>query len=105
MARYVARRLLVLIPTLVGMSMLIFLMVRLMPGDIVNSLIGVDETVTEEEIAALRAQFGLDKPIPVQYLDWLGDILHGDFGRSFRSREPITRQLFRSLPGLFARMI
>ncbi len=98
MARYAARRLLVLIPTLIGMSMLIFLMVRLMPGDVVNSLIGTDETISEEEIAALRAQFGLDKPIPVQYLDWLGDILRGDLGRSFRSREPIIHQLLRSLP-------
>jgi peptide/nickel transport system permease protein len=98
MGRYIVRRLLVLIPTLLGMSMLIFLMLRLMPGDIVDALVGTDETITAEEEAMLRASFGLDKPIPVQYLDWMGEILKGNLGTSFRSREPITQQLLRSLP-------
>jgi len=98
MTKYLARRLLLLIPTLIGMSLLIFLMLRLMPGDVVDVLIGADTRVTPEEKDALRAELGLDKPIPVQYVNWLGEILQGNLGTSFRSFEPITHQLLRSLP-------
>ena len=98
MGKYILRRLFLVIPTWIGMSLLIFLMVRLMPGDIVDALIGMDPTATEEAKAALRAAYGLDKPIPIQYINWLGDILRGNLGRSFRTGEPITQQLLRSLP-------
>src|SRR5438067_3786697 len=98
MGQYVLRRIILLFPTLVGMSMLIFLMVRLMPADIVDALVGVDPTITPEAKAALRHSFGLDDPIPVQYVRWLTDIAHGDLGKSFRTREPITKSIIASLP-------
>jgi peptide/nickel transport system permease protein len=98
MTKYLLRRLLLLIPTLIGMSMLIFLMVRLLPGDIVDSMVGMDPQVTQEQRAELRHRFGLDAPIPVQYVRWVDDILHGNLGKSYRTLEPITAQLIRSLP-------
>ena len=98
MNRYLVRRLILLLPTLVGMSFLIFAMVRLLPGDIVDALVGMDPTITEEQKFQLRASFGLNDPWPVQYMKWVGGILRGDMGLSFRSREPITDHIIRALP-------
>lgn len=98
MFKYILRRILILIPTLIGMSLLIFVMMRLLPGDIVDAMVGMDSTVTEEAKAEMRAAFGLSDPWPVQYTKWIGGILQGDLGTSFRSREPITAQLLRALP-------
>jgi peptide/nickel transport system permease protein len=98
MSKYVLRRLLLLVPTLIGMSLLIFMMVRLMPGDVVDALMGMDAEATPEERAKMRADLGLDKPVPIQYVDWINDILHGNLGESYRTREPITEQLLRGLP-------
>jgi peptide/nickel transport system permease protein len=98
MGKFLLRRLLLLIPTLIGMSLLIFLMVRLMPGDVVDALVGMDPQVTDEEKEAMRANFGLDKPIPIQYVNWLRDIAQGNLGTSYRTYEPITGQLLRSIP-------
>lgn len=98
MNRYLFRRLVLLIPTLVGMSFFIFAMVRLLPGDIVDALVGMDPTITEEQKFQLRASFGLNDPWPVQYVKWVGGMARGDLGLSFRSREPITDHLVRALP-------
>jgi peptide/nickel transport system permease protein len=98
MFKFLLRRLLILIPTLIGMSMLIFVMMRLLPGDIVDAMVGMDSTVTDEAKQELREAFGLADPWPVQYTRWMGEILRGDLGTSFRSREPITDQLLRALP-------
>ncbi len=98
MNRYLFRRIVLLLPTLIGMSFLIFAMVRLLPGDIVDALVGMDPTVTEEQKFTLRASFGLNDPWPVQYVKWIGGVLHGDLGLSFRSREPITDHIVRALP-------
>jgi len=98
MTKYILRRLLLLIPTLIGMSMLIFLMVRLLPGDIVDAMVGMDSQYGQKEKDELRRAYGLDAPLPVQYVRWMGDILHGNLGKSFRTQEPITKQLLRSLP-------
>lgn len=98
MGKYILRRVGFLIPTLIGMSFIIFLMVRLMPGDVVDSLIGLDPTVTEEAKAELRHSFGLDEPIPVQYAQWIAGIFQGDLGKSYRTRQAITAQLVQALP-------
>jgi len=98
MNRYLLRRLLLLLPTLVGMSFLIFAMVRLLPGDIVDALVGMDPTITAEQKFELRGSFGLNDPWPVQYVKWVGGIFRGDLGLSFRSREPIADHLVRALP-------
>lgn len=98
MAKYFLSRLLLLIPTLIGMSILIFLMVRMMPGDIVDALVGQDPTVTPEAKEQLRRQYGLADPIPVQYVRWLGEMAQGNLGESYRTKQPITRQLLQCLP-------
>jgi peptide/nickel transport system permease protein len=95
---YVFRRLLLLIPTLIGMSMLIFIMLRLLPADVVDMMTGGDVPATAEQKLALRQEFGLDKPVPIQYAVWVGGIFQGDLGKSLRTREPVSTILMRSLP-------
>ena len=83
LAGYVARRLLGAIPVLLGVSIVVFLCMQLVPGDIAKALLG--PLATEETVAEFRQYLGLDQPIPVQYLNWLGRALQGDLGRSFSS--------------------
>jgi len=96
--KYVLRRLLLLIPTLIGMSLLIFVMLRLLPGDVVDLMTGGDIAASAEAKQALRQAFGLDKPLPVQYIEWVAGLARGDLGLSLRSREPISGVLMRALP-------
>lgn len=84
---YVGRRLLWTIPTLILVALIVFVMVRLIPGDPVQVILG--DQATPQEIANLRAQYGLDKTIPVQFLYWAGHVLEGDFGYSITNGEPI----------------
>ena len=98
--QYIGRRLLMLIPVLLGISLAAFLLGRIAPGDPVDDAlfrIGI-EFPTEEDRAAMRTELGLDKPLPVQYLDWLGDALHGDLGRSYTGNQDIAQELMRRLP-------
>ena len=98
MGKYVLRRLILLIPTLIGMSLLIFVMLRLLPGDVVDLMTGGDIAASAEAKQALRQAFGLDKPLPVQYIEWVAGLARGDLGLSLRSREPISGVLMRALP-------
>jgi peptide/nickel transport system permease protein len=98
LSTYILRRLLLLIPTLIGMSLLIFVMLRLLPGDVVDMMTAGDTPATGDQKAALREAFGLDKPIPAQYVQWVGAMLQGDLGKSLRTREPVNALLARSLP-------
>ena len=98
MGRYALRRLLMLVPTLVGMSVLIFLMLRLLPGDVVDLIAGADPSSGSAAREQLREVMGLADPIPVQYLRWLGGIVQGDPGTSIRSGQPVGELLLRSLP-------
>ncbi len=98
MSRYVLRRVWLLVPTLLGMSLLIFCMLRLLPGDIVDVITGGDIPSTAGSKERLREAFGLDKPLPLQYVTWLGNMARGDLGTSFRSGEPIGTILLRTLP-------
>jgi peptide/nickel transport system permease protein len=79
-------------------SLLVFAMVRIIPGDIVDLMIGPELYVGAEYRAELRAKFGLDKPIYVQYVSWLGQILQGNFGSSLRNNEPVLGTIMRRLP-------
>jgi peptide/nickel transport system permease protein len=79
-------------------SLLVFSMVRIIPGDIVDIMIGPELYVGAEYRAELRAKFGLDKPIYVQYLAWIGQILQGNFGSSLRNNEPVLGTIMRRLP-------
>src|SRR3712207_6119512 len=95
---YVFGRVLLLIPTLLGMSILIFLMLRLLPGDIVDIIAGPDPKTGTAAREQLREAMGLADPLPVQYFHWLGDLLRGDPGTSLRSGQPVSQLLLASLP-------
>jgi len=98
MHRFLARRVLLLIPTLFGMSLIVFLMVRLLPGDIIDVLTGGDISVTAEQREAIREQLGISGSLHEQYLEWAGDAVRGDFGESLRNTEPVTSVLRDALP-------
>jgi peptide/nickel transport system permease protein len=98
LSKYILRRLLMLIPTLIGMSMLIFLMLRLLPGDVLDVIAGTDALGNEAAMERLRESMGLADPLPIQYLKWMGDLLRGDPGNSLRSGEPVAKLLARALP-------
>ncbi|SFL26385.1 ABC transporter permease [Geodermatophilus ruber] len=86
MGRYIARRLLLTIPVLIGASFLIFAMVYALPGDPIRAL-GGDRPLAPAVVAQLRDQFNLDDPLLIQYVKYVGDLLQGDFGTDFRGRE------------------
>lgn len=96
MIGFVVRRLLQLLPVLLGASALIFAMIYAVPGGPVAVLVG--ENATEEQIALVTQQFGLDRPVVVQYRDWLLRALGGDLGQSLHSREPVLKLIAERLP-------
>lgn len=87
----IGRRLGVFVVSLLGASLFIFVVTKALPGDVAQVLLGTD--ATPEAVAELRAQLGLDRPLPVQYLDWIGGILTGDFGRSHLNGQPVLALL------------
>ncbi|MCX4660314.1 ABC transporter permease [Streptomyces uncialis] len=98
MGRYVARRLLQMIPVFIGTTLLIFLMVYALPGDPVRGLFG-DKGGSEATIAALRREYGFDQPILVQYFNYMKDmVLHADFGTQVASGRPVTEILGEAFP-------
>jgi ABC-type dipeptide/oligopeptide/nickel transport system permease component len=96
MIRYAALRLVLAIPTLLGMLTVIFVLVRLVPGDAAMVILG--EQANEAALQALRSKLGLDQPLYVQYLDFLGGVLTGDFGRSLASGRPVLDEVRFVLP-------
>ena len=90
---YILKRILSLVPTVIGVTILVFLMIRLIPGTVVDQLIGTESRVDEATKEAARAFFGLDRPLHVQYLDWLGGLARGDLGRSWRSGLPVSKMI------------
>ena len=97
MKRYVLRRLGLALPTLGLVSIIVFSMMRLMPGDVVLRM--VEGQAYAPTLDALRRELGLDRPAYVQYLDWIGGIvLHGDFGQSYWTRQPILDEFTRRFP-------
>ena len=87
MASTIAKRLLAAIPILFGLSVLVFAMIALVPGDPATAILGA--YATPENVADLNASLGLDKPLPQQYLAWMSGMLHGDFGRSYALNRPV----------------
>ena len=96
MARVLITRLALAVPMLFGMSVLVFLIIRLVPGDPVLAVLGLN--ATPELVAQMREDLGLNDPMYVQYFHWLADILRGDFGIDYRSNEPIGDLLADRLP-------
>ena len=89
MKRYLVKRILSLIPVLIIVSVVIFFLIHLTPGDPARTMLG--DQATEEDIAALRESLGLNDPLPVQYLDWVKNVFHGDLGDSIFMNEPMTK--------------
>jgi peptide/nickel transport system permease protein len=98
MTTYIVRRFIAAIVVLIIVSIIVFVVMRLLPGDPIRMLVGQSGNYTEEQIIRLKTQLGLDKPIYVQYIKWIGDIFHGDLGRSIVTSEPVTKEIFRRLP-------
>ncbi len=94
MLRYILWRIAIMVPTLVLISMLVFTIIQLPPGDYFESYIAelqaMGETVDNAQITELRARYGVDQPMPIQYLRWAGGMLVGDFGYSFEYRLPVS---------------
>ncbi|MDP9469277.1 MAG: ABC transporter permease [Chloroflexota bacterium] len=99
MLSYVARRLVVVfLPTLLGISILVFGAMHLIPGDFVDVMLGIGPDVSAEQREVIARSHGLDKPVPVQYVVWLGNALTGDFGRSLRTNQPVADVIIERLP-------
>jgi peptide/nickel transport system permease protein len=95
--RYLLRRLALAIPTLFLVSVLVFALMRLMPGDVATRM--VEGHAYAPTLAALRHDLGLDRPVHTQYLEWIGGIVtRGDFGRSYWTRQPILDEFMRRFP-------
>lgn len=94
--RYAVRRLLITIPVLLAMSIFVFLLIRLVPGDPVRTMLGF--RATDENVATIRAQLGLDAPLLDQYLGWLGAIVRLDLGQDFVSKVAINELISERLP-------
>src|SRR5215208_4724607 len=98
MTRYIIRRALQIVPVLVGLSLAVFLMLRLIPGDVVDVILGSEGVASPERLAELRKLFGLDRPLHEQYVAWLLGLLSGDLGRSIRTSRPILPDVLARLP-------
>src|SRR5260221_2771653 len=96
MLGFVARRLLYLVPVLIAVSLLTFLIASLLPGDLAYVILG--DQATPEKVEALRHDMGLDQPVLLRYFGWLGHILQGDFGRSFRTGQTVLQAVTERLP-------
>jgi peptide/nickel transport system permease protein len=90
-ARYLLRRLLHLGPVLLGVSLIVFLVLHLTPGDPAEVMLG--SQATQEDLSRLRAQLGLDRPLHIQYLHWIGRVLQGDLGRSLWMKRPVLAEV------------
>lgn len=96
MWRYIFKRVLTLIPVLIGVSVLVFSFVRLIPGDPAVAMLG--ERATPDAIARVRENLGLDRPMYEQYLIYMGKVLHGDFGTSILRGDPVAQDILRRFP-------
>src|SRR6266508_2907574 len=93
---YILRRLLQIVPTVLGITLVVFLMMRSVPGDPVVSVLG--DAYTEEDAIRAREAYGLNKPILVQYLIWLGKLVQGDWGASILTGRPVLEDVLIRLP-------
>ena len=97
MTRYAFRHLAQGVPLLLGITLVIFLLVRSMPGGPLSAYEG-NPDVTQEDLLRLRTQLGLDEPLPVQYVAWLGRVARGDLGTSLRTNQPVSQLIMEKLP-------
>lgn len=93
MTEYLVRRLVLSVPVVLGVSIAVFLMMHLIPGDPALAMLRGQPTVTPADIDRIRHQLGLDDPLPVQYLKYINRVLHGDFGESVHSHRPVLEMI------------
>jgi len=98
MQQFLLRRLVLLVPTLLGMSIIVFLMVRLLPGDIIDIFTAGDTSITDAQRQEIKEQLGIAGPLPEQYWNWLKGAVQGDFGTSYRNTTPVSETLVDALP-------
>lgn len=96
MLRFLARRLLLTIPVLLGVATLVFSLIHLIPGDPAQAMLG--ETASQQDVDELRHRLGLDRPLLEQYVSFLGGAVRGDLGTSLRTGDPVTKQILDRLP-------
>src|SRR6185503_7206517 len=96
MSIYILRRLLRIVPTVLMITLVVFVMMRSVPGDPVVALLG--DAYTEEDAIKVRASYGLDEPVLVQYFIWLGKLVRGDWGTSILSGRPVLQDVLVRLP-------
>jgi peptide/nickel transport system permease protein len=95
---YILRRLLVNVVSLIGVSIIIFLSIRLVPGDVVEVMLAQQGNMGQEQVEQLRQLFGLNRPLHIQYIDWFTHLLQGDFGHSLRTGRPILPDILLRAP-------
>ncbi len=101
MSHYIARRMLLMLPTILGATILIFGIMRILPGDVALMILQAEDPsaeVDQQAYAQLRQELGLNKPLTVQYVAWIGGILRGDLGNSLRTRSPVAEEIVQRLP-------
>ncbi|MBI3826071.1 MAG: ABC transporter permease [Candidatus Rokubacteria bacterium] len=100
MVTYILRRILLMVPTLLGAVTLIFLVMRLLPGDAALYILGSDEAsqLNKEALAQVRQELGLDHSLPVQYVQWLWGVVRLDFGTSYWTKQPVIEELAQRYP-------
>ena len=96
MAKFVARRMIYLIPTLIGISLIIFVLMRVVPGDVAAIMLG--DYANPRDVRELNETLGLDKPVIVQYMDWMWGLLRGNPGVSLYNGKPVLDELLRAVP-------
>ena len=98
MFAYIVRRLALMLVTLIGISIIIFVLLRVVPGNIVDILFDAAGFVDPADKANLEKELGLNQPIVVQYLHWIGGLLHGDLGYSYVSEKPALQEILPRIP-------
>ncbi len=98
MLKYFLKRLGLLVPILFGVSVVVFVTMRLLPGDVASAMLGSSASASPQALAQMRAKLGLDRPLHVQYVEWIGNAVHGDLGASMLSSGPVTPEIVRRLP-------
>ena len=101
MQAFIVRRLLALGPTLIFASLIVFVSMRLIPGDVIDLMLAQNDVSGSQDRAAIEAALGLDQPVYLQYFRWLGSALQGDLGRSLWQNTPVAEQLAQTLPITF----
>lgn len=97
MAKYIIKRLLMLIPVLLGISLVVLLLIYITPGDPVKLMLGTQAS-DEAKVHALREEFGLNDSLPVRYFKFIGNVLKGDFGTSYMTKRPVVNEMMQRFP-------